>query len=128
MAILSCHVSIKLPPKISDGQELSIRDQRSGFIVGRCIHLDSRSPEGTPFDQVELDHIDLAINVYQDNALDARFEQRLDDGGKIVDASYRTHLLRIDGARFPVLFDCALGFFLSTTLLLEWLQAQFPVS
>ena len=25
MAILSCHVSIKLPPKISDGQEFSIR-------------------------------------------------------------------------------------------------------
>ena len=25
MAILSCHVSIKLPPKISDGQESCIR-------------------------------------------------------------------------------------------------------
>ena len=30
MAILSCHVSIKLPPKISDGQELSLLCKRDG--------------------------------------------------------------------------------------------------
>ena len=28
MAILSCHVSIKLPPKISDGQESFIQGQK----------------------------------------------------------------------------------------------------
>jgi hypothetical protein len=107
-------------------EELSVRDERSGFIVGRCIHLDSRSPEGTPFENAELDHIDLAINVYQDRERHMRLEQRLPDTGKVVDASCRTHLLRIDSARFPVLFDCAIGFLQSMTLLWEWLQAQFP--
>jgi hypothetical protein len=30
MAILSCHVSIKLPPKISDGQETSTASRNFG--------------------------------------------------------------------------------------------------
>ncbi|MGO9112484.1 MAG: hypothetical protein ACLP9L_24905 [Thermoguttaceae bacterium] len=107
-------------------EELSVRDDRNGFILGRCIHLDSRSAEGTPFEKAELDHIDLAINVYQDDKRHARLEQRLCDGGKVVDASFHTHLLRINGPRFPVLFDCAIGFLQSTTLLCEWLRAQFP--
>jgi hypothetical protein len=109
-------------------EELSVRNERNGFIEGRCIHLDSRSPEGTPFEDAELDHIDLAINVFQDDAGQARLEQRLADGGKTIDATCRTHLLRIDGPRFPVLFDCALGFLKSRTLLFEWWQAQFPSS
>ena len=106
-------------------EELSVRDERKGYIVGRCIHLDSQSPEGTLLDQVRLDHIDLAINVYQDNAMRTRLEQKLDVDRKVVDASCRTHLLRVDGAQFPILFDCAPDFFQSSVLVLEWLDAQF---
>jgi hypothetical protein len=109
-------------------EELSDRHQHDGIMIGRCIHLDSFSPEGTPFDEAVLKHIDLAINVYQDGVRQSRLDQRLDDGGKIVDASCRTHLLRIDGPLFPVLFDCALGFLQSKTLLFDWLRSQFPSS
>ena len=38
MAILSCHVSIKLPPKISDGQEDFITERRK-LIKARFDYL-----------------------------------------------------------------------------------------
>ncbi len=46
MAILSCHVSIKLPPKISDGQNIAIvtydLQLRPAVIVGSTIALRDR--------------------------------------------------------------------------------------
>ena len=46
MAILSCHVSIKLPPKISDGQEISKQNFRpipmlipEGSVIDRFTAL-----------------------------------------------------------------------------------------
>ena len=41
MAILSCHVSIKLPPKISDGQKFFI-DITVGWLsdFGTCSQVD----------------------------------------------------------------------------------------
>lgn len=107
-------------------EELSDRYARDGITIGRCIHLDSRSPEGTPFEKAVLDHIDLAVNVYEDGVRSIRWAQGLHEGGKVVDASFRTHMLRINDARFTTLFDLAVGFLQSATLRHEWFTAQFP--
>lgn len=106
-------------------EEIAVRDEGDGFIVGRCIHLDTESPEGTPFDKAELKHIDLAINVYETDRMRVRLDQKLADTGKVVDASCRTHLIRVNGARFPILFDFARDFFLSNVLTVEWISHQF---
>jgi hypothetical protein len=106
-------------------EEVSVRDETNGFVLGHCIHLDTQSPEGTPFEEAELKHIDLAINVYEGDRIGARREQKVSDTGRVVDASYRTHLIRVDGARFPILFDFAGDFLLSKTLLFEWLSHHF---
>src|SRR5271166_2483940 len=51
MAILSCHVSIKLPPKISDGQGLFIRDPGAKHANRRWIRVRSRRYVRRPCDQ-----------------------------------------------------------------------------
>ena len=53
MAILSCHVSIKLPPKISDGQIISqIRDPLDvlGLRLCRLYWVKYQSPQEYPYE------------------------------------------------------------------------------
>ncbi|MFA6648450.1 MAG: hypothetical protein WCS32_07410 [Candidatus Izemoplasmatales bacterium] len=71
-------------------EELSFEDE---ILVGRCIHLDSLNPVGTNFDDVILEHIDYAINIYGKNY--DRLESRLDKKEKF-DAVLRGHLFRIE--------------------------------
>lgn len=102
-------------------EELPRPDDPSGLMIGRCIHLDSRDPAGTSLDQVQVSHLDLAINVYKGATRAVRTGQTLQHG-KIVDASCRTHLLRIEGAPFISLFQFCRMFFQSSVLLSEWLN------
>ncbi|MEM9388832.1 MAG: hypothetical protein AAGA02_00075 [Bacteroidota bacterium] len=96
-----------------------------GLLFGRMIHLDSDSKFGTDFDQSTLNHLDLAINIYEGNVAQKRLEQKLESGNKTVDASYRTHLLRIESIPFKALFGYAISFFRSQTLINEWFADQF---
>lgn len=105
-------------------EELSERSRNHGFIIGRCIHLDTFNPVGTSFEEAMLAHLDLAINVYCGEAIDIRLTGSLAKG-KVVDADYRTHLLRIENIPFKALFAFAKIFFQSNTLVKEWLQDQF---
>jgi hypothetical protein len=102
-------------------EELPRPDAANDLMVGRSIHLDTRNPVGTPLDQVELSHLDLAINVYKGQTRQARFDQTLQTG-KVVDASFRTHLFRIENARFLSLFQFCEMFFRSRMLVSEWVQ------
>lgn len=108
-------------------EEINVRDINNGFIIGRCIHLDTNDPVGTPFDESILNHLDLAINVYSEATINVRLQETLAKG-KIVDASYRTHLLRIENIPFASLFLFAQTFFLSTVLVREWLEDQFQLT
>ncbi len=101
-------------------EELPRPDHRNGLMVGRCIHLDTRAPVGTPMAEARLQHLDLAINVYCGDRRRERTEDSLQDG-KICDATYRTHLYRIEDVPFPALFTFAGMFFKSGVLLWEWL-------
>jgi hypothetical protein len=101
-------------------EELPRSDDPSGLMVARCIHLDTQAMYGTPMNSVQLQHLDLAINVYLDEHRDLRVMDSLQHG-RVVDATFRTHLFRIEDIPFPALFGFAERFLRSRTLLREWL-------
>jgi hypothetical protein len=100
-------------------EELPRADDRNGLMVGRCIHLDTSAQVGTPMAEVRLQHLDLAINVYRGDRRHERMADSLQNG-KVCDASYRTHLYRIEDIPFPALFAFAGMYFKSGVLLGEW--------
>ena len=105
-------------------EELPREDDPNGFMVARCIHLDTRDPAGTLLGEVELQHLDLALNVYCGSDRAARFSQSLPQG-KVQDATIRTHLFRIERAPFVSLFSFCEMFLRSRVLLSEWLNELF---
>ncbi|MCA3365609.1 MAG: hypothetical protein INF79_08325 [Roseomonas sp.] len=111
-------------------EELPSDDDASGLMVGRCIHLDTRAVVGTPMLEARLQHIDLAINVYRGEDRPARMADSLQNG-KVRDATYRTHLVRVEDVPFPAVFVFAEMFLKSRYLLREWfaeLGVCLPVS
>ncbi|WP_162930094.1 hypothetical protein [Pseudophaeobacter sp. EL27] len=105
-------------------EELPREDDPNGLMIGRCIHLDTRDPVGTPLSEVTMQHLDLAINVYEGDDRRKRFEQTLKQG-KVQDATYRTHLLRIEGTPFVSLFGFCEMFFGSKVLFSEWITELY---
>lgn len=101
-------------------EELPRPDDPNGLMVGRCIHLDTRDPFGTPLHEVTMQHLDLAINVYAGEDRSKRFGQSLQHG-KVQDATFRTHLFRIEATPYVSLFSFCEMFLQSTVLLNEWL-------
>jgi hypothetical protein len=66
-----------------------------------------------------MQHLDLAINVYAGEDRQKRFAQSLQHG-KVQDASFRTHLFRIEGTPFVSLFSFCRMFLESKVLLSDW--------
>lgn len=111
-------------------EELELHEDHAqpsdSYLVGRMIHLDTKVEVGTEFTSAPLMHIDLAYNYYYDDKVEKRMSQDLSlIGGKIEDATYRTHLVRIDNITLSELFPMAYAFFESKTMLNEWCQYQF---
>jgi hypothetical protein len=103
-------------------EELPTPDAEDGLMVGRCIHLDTFAPFGTPMADAQLNHLDLAINVYTYGDRALRMTNTLQHG-KAQDATYRRHLYRIETIPFPSVFLFADLFFKSRYLLSEWYSA-----
>jgi hypothetical protein len=97
----------------------------NGLMFGRMIHLDTDSTFGTDFNNSNLNHLDLAINVYENDIAAKRLKDNLANGKKTVDSSYRTHLLRIENIPFKGLFGFLVSFFKSQTLMNEYFEDQF---
>lgn len=106
-------------------EELPQADATNGLMIGRCIHLDTRAPIGSPMKDAQLQHLDLAINVYARGDRALRLANTLQHG-KSQSATFRTHLLRIEAVPFPALFVFAEMFFRSRTLVREWMDAALP--
>jgi hypothetical protein len=102
-------------------EELPKADDANGLMIAKCIHLDTKAIAGTPAANVVLNHLDLAINVYRGADRAARMSSSLQDG-KVVDATFRTHLYRIENVPFSALFDFAAMFLTSRYLLKEWIS------
>ncbi|MFO0680521.1 MAG: hypothetical protein U0234_00655 [Sandaracinus sp.] len=107
-------------------EELS-QERRAARMMGRCIHLDTDAEPGSPASTATLNHLDLAINVYLDEAAARRKPMRLSDG-KVEDASTRTHLLRIESVPFAATAEFVRQFFQSTVLFDEWARDQLGAS
>ena len=107
-------------------EELPRPDAETGLMVAKCIHLDTRAAAGTPMTDVRLEHLDLAINVYSGAARAARMADSLQNG-KVLDATYRTHLYRVEDVPFPALFGFAELFLSSKVLVGEWLTETLAV-
>ena len=105
-------------------EEVAEARTSNGTLIGRCVHLDTDALPGTDQHAAPLNHLDLAINVYFDDATTRRKETRLCDG-RVEDASVRTHLLRVEGVPFAAIAEFARQFFHSSVLLQEWMRDQF---
>ena len=105
-------------------EELKEEPECGKYFIGKCIHLDTDDAVGTEFANSILNHIDLAINVYNQYAFDVRKQQALSHG-KVIDATIRTHIMRIEGVPFAHLPQIAADFLDSQTLYLEWMNNMF---
>lgn len=107
-------------------EELSEENITEGKLIGRMIHLDAVDASDMPFNEIRLKHLDLAINVYTgDEKIKERMNCSLASGGVTADASYRTHLIRIDNVMLSDLLEIARLFFISETMVEEWIDTQF---
>lgn len=95
------------------------------YVVGKMIHCDTNASIGDEFSTARLYHIDLAVNYYFGNAGVERMRQNLAEGGKVVDATFRTHIFRIEGIEMKWLFPFAFAYFESNIMLKEWCEHQF---
>lgn len=106
-------------------EELSDEYEDLDVLIGRMIHLDVLYLNEQSFNSIKLNHLDLAINVYVDENAIQRKSSDLSNGEKIIDASYRTHLIRADGIAFSDLLIISEIFFKSATMTKEWIQYHF---
>lgn len=106
-------------------EELSDKDSDVGITIGRCIHLDTDDAMGTPFSESTVNHLDLAINVYEGDAAKNRYMGNLAQGVKVENATFRTHLLRIENIPLKSIFLFVMVFFKSKTLISDWFSDQF---
>ena len=93
------------------------------YIIGRMIHLDSID-DGEDGLNAKLKHIDLAVNIYTGDDAINRVNERLENGGKIVDATYRSHILRLNDAKLSDIIAFS-TFFESKCLQEEWIKDMF---
>lgn len=96
------------------------------YIIGRMIHLDSIE-DGEDGLNAKLKHIDLAVNIYTGDDAINRVNERLENGGKIVDATYRSHILRLNDALLSDIIPFS-TFFESKCLQDEWIKDMFTRS
>jgi hypothetical protein len=103
-------------------EELEVR--RDGLLIGRCIHLDTSAPVGTPPSEAKVLHVDLAINVYRGALAAERLSSAMNDAEK-VKTPIRTHLLRAEQVPFDVLTLLSFMFFKSHILRKDLFMNQF---
>lgn len=96
-------------------EELIDKYSDEKVLIGKCIHFDKKGFEDNDLDNQVLDHLDLAINVYENETREKRLNETLKNG-TIVDADFRTHILRIDKVSIKSLPVFCLLFFGSMTL------------
>ena len=83
------------------------------------------NPIGTPFCESFVNHLDLAINVYEGISAKKRYENNLASGIIVEDSTFRTHLLRIENIPLKSLILFTISFLQSKTLINDWFNDQF---
>ena len=96
------------------------------YMVGYCVHLDILDAIGKDLTKLQINHIDLAINIYEKQDIYARLKNRLCDGQKVANASYRTHLVRLENIPFGDIIKIISMFMKTHCLVMDWIDDQFP--
>lgn len=107
-------------------EEIQDRRDLDDQVVGLCIHLDTEALQGADPEISPVKHLDLAINVYEGEAAKTRLSQSLANG-RVVDATFRSHLLRVENVPMEVLLAVARQFFKSGYLVGDWFADQFKI-
>lgn len=100
-------------------EEITEDKEINEYYRTKIIHLDTDDEVGTAFEKSTLNHIDLAVNLYNEQAYQARLQKYLRNG-VVQNATIRTHLIRFEKVPFKTLFDLATLFFDSKILLNDW--------
>ena len=95
-------------------------------MIGYCVHLDILDAIGKDLTILQINHIDLAINIYEEQDVFARLNNRLCDGQKVANASSRTHLVRLEDIPFWDIIKIISMFMKSHCLVMDWIDDQFP--
>lgn len=106
-------------------EELSDEYEDLEVLIGRMIHLDVLYSNEESFYKIKLNHLDLAVNVYEGEDALKRKSSDLSMGEKIVGASYRTHLIRADSISFSDLLIISKYYFKSATMINDWINYHF---
>lgn len=96
------------------------------YLTGYCVHLDILNAYKCDLTCMKVNHIDLAINIYENKDMEHRLHEKLSDGKKLTKASYRTHLLRLENIPFLDIIKIISLFMKSQCLVMDWINDQFP--
>jgi hypothetical protein len=96
------------------------------ILTGYCVHLDILNAYNRDLTRMEVNHIDLAINIYETKDMEHRLHEKLSDGKKVTKASYRTHLLRLENIPFLDIIKIISLFMIPQCLVMDWINDQFP--
>lgn len=105
-------------------EEISTKPEIGNYIVNRSIHLTSIEPIGTSWVSALTEHIDGAINIYVGQRINERIKVTL-ESGRVCDATFRTHLFRIEHAPLKSILPLSEMFFLSKALVNDWTCDMF---
>ena len=105
-------------------EELVDTRSEDGLVTGRCIHWDTAATPGTDVADATTDHLDLAINIYSGDTANRRMAENLANG-KVVDATMRSHLLRVNRIPVSATLAFAQAFCVSRRLIADWFNDQF---
>lgn len=95
-------------------------------LIGYGVHLDILEAIGRDLTQLKINHLDLAVNVYENDDISRRLANNLCNGKKVAKASYRTHILRIENIPFFDMLQIISIFMKSKCLVMDWIDDQFP--
>ena len=89
------------------------------ILVGRCIHLDIS--EGEIDSNSIMNHIDFAINYYLGESENERLGVNISTGGDVVEASFRSHVIRLNEVRFEQFPKLCVSFINNKRLAMEFI-------
>ena len=92
---------------------------KDGILTGRCIHMDIIE-DGIDSNSI-MNHIDFAINYYLNSKETKRLTSSITNNEEFVEASFRTHVVRLNKIKFESFPRLCISFIKNKRLSMEFL-------